>query len=171
MIAWCVSMIRKVFITSYCLTVIHSIIEGTKKKNEVGGALVGFQHKDSLTITHASMPGPKAKMKKYSVVIDGEYTTDFCNNINRCSNHSLYYIGDWHTHLSTNLTPSHSDLKAMKIMASYLPKEIEFTLITFIFNHFSPDNFVVYNYGKEKKLEKISYEIIDTPEWVINLNL
>ncbi|STO11369.1 Uncharacterised protein [[Flavobacterium] thermophilum] len=65
----------------------------------------------------------------------------YCNYLNKVSNNSLYYLGDWHTHLSSNLLPSPTDYKAAQTLASYLPEDIRFSLITVIFNHFFTKKF------------------------------
>ncbi|KAF0994006.1 MULTISPECIES: Mov34/MPN/PAD-1 family protein [Bacillaceae] len=153
-------MINKVYITSYCLQTIEYIIRRHNQNTEIGGALVGFQKGDSLTITHASDPGPKAIMQNNWIKIDEQYTTDYCNYLNKVSNNSLYYLGDWHTHLSSNLLPSPTDYKAVQALSSYLPEDIRFSLITVIFNHFSPQNFKVYNYTQKRILKEVNCKII-----------
>lgn len=153
-------MINKVYMTSYCFKSIEYMIKRHDQKTEIGGVLVGFQKGDCLTITHASDPGPKAVMKHNSIKIDEEYTTDYCNYLNKVSNNTLYYLGDWHTHLSDNLLPSPTDYIAVQTLASYLPEDIRYSLITVIFNHFSPNSFKVYNYTKKKILKEVNCKII-----------
>jgi Mov34/MPN/PAD-1 family. len=153
-------MLNKVYITSYCLETIKLIIKRHNQKTEIGGVLVGFQKRDSLTIIHASDPGPNAIMQHNWIKIDEQYTTEFCNYLNKLSNNSLYYLGDWHTHLSSNLLPSPTDYKAVQTLASYLPEDARFSLITVIFNHFSPDIFKVYNYSQERLLKEVECSII-----------
>jgi len=99
-------------------------------------------------------------MKHNSIKIDEEYTTDYCNYLNKVSNNTLYYLGDWHTHLSDNLLPSPTDYIAVQTLASYLPEDIRYSLITVIFNHFSPNSFKVYNYTKKKILKEVNCKII-----------
>lgn len=79
---------------------------------ESGGALVGYVHGDTLTVTHASGPGPRAKRTSNSVSVDGQYTTEFCFDLQVRSGGQLYYLGDWHIHRRGSLDPSSKDIRA-----------------------------------------------------------
>lgn len=135
-------------------------------ETEVGGSLVGFQLNDTLIVTHASGPGANAKMFYDSVEIDGEYTTKFCNHLNLISNHRLYYLGDWHTHLSNYLNPSSRDLNAVLRLSKFIPTDYRDTLITVIINHYTPEHIKVYCLEKEKKLVGVSFSEILNPVWI-----
>lgn len=158
--------INKVLFTENFLSSINKIIDEHLLKTEVGGCLVGYQIDDNLVVTHASHAGENAKMTYRSIKIDGEYTTQFCNHLNEQSNYKLYFLGDWHTHLSDNLSPSNTDLNAMKDLAKYTPKEYRDTIITIILNHFEPLNVKVYCLENQKRLVTIDYSTISNPDWI-----
>jgi integrative and conjugative element protein (TIGR02256 family) len=158
--------INHVFFTQNCISYINKIIENHNIETEVGGSLVGSQLSDTLIVTHASGPGKNAKMFYDSVEIDGEFTTNFCNHLNLISNHRLYYLGDWHTHLSNNLNPSSRDLNAIKRLSKFIPMVYRDTLITVIINHHKPKNIKVYCLGSEQKLVGVSCSEIPNPSWI-----
>lgn len=159
--------INNVLFTENSISNINNIIGQHELKTEVGGSLVGYQQDEQLIITHASDPGENAKMSIDSIEIDGEYVTGFCNRLNELSNHKLYFLGDWHTHLSNNLNPSKRDFIAMKRLWKYTPEEYRDTLVTVIVNHYDPLKFKVYSFSKGSKLELISHSITSNPSWII----
>jgi integrative and conjugative element protein (TIGR02256 family) len=87
---------------------------------ETGGPLVGYVAKDgALVVVDADGPGPKAKLARYSVTIDGEHAQKFCDQASRDSNGRIDYVGDWHKHPGISLRPSEHDIFAMKTMANF----------------------------------------------------
>jgi integrative and conjugative element protein (TIGR02256 family) len=159
-------IINNVLFAENSITCINNIIAQHEASTEIGGALVGFQCEKTLIVTHASGAGNKAKMAYDYIEIDGEYTTQFCNQLNNLSDQRLYFLGDWHTHLSDNLKPSIRDQKAMKRLSKYMPKPFRNTLITVIVNHYSPHDLRVYKMDKKVNLQSICYSSIPTPLWV-----
>lgn len=162
----CVVLIKNIQFTENGITCIKDIIERHTIQTEIGGALVGYHEKNNLVITHASEPGKNAKMTYSSIEIDGKYTTRYCNRLNQLSDHRLYYLGDWHTHLSTNLSPSFKDIRAMRDISKYVPSEYKDTLITVILNHFDPNQIKVYRFNKLIKLTCVNYSYIPNPLWI-----
>lgn len=160
--------INKVLITENALKSMKEIIMKFGKRAEIGGCLVGCQINNVLLVTHASDPGPKAKMSRYSINIDNKYTTRFSNRINQLSNNKLYYIGDWHTHLSTDLRPSQTDLRALRVLNNYVPRELKNTVISLIMNHFNSSQVKVYKFRTDdgKTLCELQIEFIIDPEWL-----
>lgn len=65
---------------------------------ETGGVVVGYVEGSRFVITHASGPGPKGRRLRHSVRIDGAYATDYCWDLQRRSDGTVYYLGDWHVH-------------------------------------------------------------------------
>jgi integrative and conjugative element protein (TIGR02256 family) len=109
----------RVILLPKCLSVIRA--ESRKARCvETGGPLVGYVTNDGeLVVTDAAGPGPKAKLERYSVVIDGEHAQKFCNRISHESDGRIDYIGDWHKHTGFSLRPSEHDISAMKTMANF----------------------------------------------------
>ncbi|TQR33621.1 hypothetical protein C7Y47_11315 [Lysinibacillus sphaericus] len=160
--------IIKVLFTENALKSMKEIILKFGKRAEIGGCLVGCQINDVLLVTHASEPGPKAKMSRYAINIDNKYTTRFSNRINQLSNNKLYYLGDWHTHLSTDLRPSVTDLRALKVLNNYVPKQFKNTVISVIMNHFDSNQLKAYKFSiqDDTTLNELQIEIITDPEWL-----
>lgn len=158
--------VNKVLFTENFISSFNEIIVQHKCITEIGGTLVGYQQQDHLIITHASGPGENAKMSFNSIEIDGEYATGYCNHLNEISDHQLYFLGDWHTHLSDNLNPSNRDLVAMKRLSKYTPAEYRDSLITIIVNHFNPTKIEVYSLNNGRNLKTISHSMILNPEWI-----
>lgn len=159
-------MINNVLFTENGLSCIKKILSDHIIKTEIGGCLVGYQEDDTLIVTHASGAGENAKMGYDYIEIDGEYTTEFCNQLNEKSNHRLYFLGDWHTHLSDNLSPSMRDLNAMKSLSSFMPIEYKHTIITVIINHFNTRCLRAYCLDGSDKLYQVSCSVIPNPAWV-----
>jgi integrative and conjugative element protein (TIGR02256 family) len=109
----------RVILMPKCLSVIR--VESRKARYvETGGPLVGYVAKgDVLVVTDADGPGPKAKMERFSVTIDGEHAQKFCDRSSRESGGNIDYIGDWHKHTGISLRPSEQDILAMKTMANF----------------------------------------------------
>lgn len=158
--------INRALFTENCLSSINRIIDNHIIKTEVGGSLVGYQQSDYLIVTHASNAGKNAKMSSNSIKIDGEYTTQYCNRLNKLSNYRLYFLGDWHTHLSNNLNPSSSDLNAMRSLSRFVPEEYRYALITVIVNHFDTKHFKVYCLNSDNTLYQVGFSVIPNPRWI-----
>ena len=50
-------------------------------RTETGGALAGYLHENHVVVTHACGPGPRAELKRTSVLIDGQYADAFCTRL------------------------------------------------------------------------------------------
>ncbi len=82
-------------------------------------------------------------LKRSSVLIDGQFTDQFCTRIYHESNGGLDYIGDWHRHPGLSpLKPSQQDLDAMLIIEDSKCSSIQYP-ITAICRSF-PERIVVY---------------------------
>lgn len=110
-------MIEQIFL---CENAIKSLklevknVEGV----ETGGALIGYLSDTYAVVTHCSGPGPRSQKTRTSVVIDGEYTTNYCFELSSLSKGRIYYLGDWHIHLLNYLLPSSTDIEAMENLLS-----------------------------------------------------
>jgi integrative and conjugative element protein (TIGR02256 family) len=110
-------MYDQVLITRNVLEVIRAEVRGVGKV-ETGGAMVGYlEFPNSLVVTHASGPGPRAELNSTSVLIDGRYAHAFCTRLFEESGGRLDYVGDWHRHLGWSLESSDRDLEAMLTIA------------------------------------------------------
>jgi integrative and conjugative element protein (TIGR02256 family) len=109
----------RVIILPQCLTFIRA--ESRKARGvETGGPLVGYvANNHMLIVTDASGPGPRAKLERYGVTIDGEHAQKFCDKSLRKSDGLFDYVGDWHKHPGISLKPSGQDVLAMKTMANF----------------------------------------------------
>lgn len=93
-----------------------------------------IQYKGTLTvsivvITHCCGPGPKAKQKKFSITFDSAYTQKFINGIYIQTNGQITYLGDWHSHISSNLKPSITDRKELHRIADNKLSRLESPII------------------------------------------
>ena len=86
---------------------------------ETGGPLVGYAIGDTLTVTAAGGPGPRAQLSALYVKIDGAAAAGFCAAEYKKTRGASDYIGDWHCHLSCVIRPSDLDLGAMAEMAEW----------------------------------------------------
>ncbi|MCC8438567.1 Mov34/MPN/PAD-1 family protein [Brevibacillus sp. M2.1A] len=155
-------MIKKVFLTENALACIREEV-GEKRTVETGGALVGYYADESVVITHASGPGPRACKKTTSVLIDGDYTTKFCRHLTTLSNGYLYYVGDWHIHLINDLRPSITDHSALKIMLNHYPDQ---DLISAIF-YKDLTTVKVYKGGLGRSFNEVEVVLCSDPECMV----
>jgi integrative and conjugative element protein (TIGR02256 family) len=113
-------------------------------RTETGGALVGYLTSDNaLFVTHASGPGPRAELRRTSVLIDGEYASGFCDKLFREYGGRVDYVGDWHRHPTFSpLRASVQDLDAMLTIKESNCCSVPFP-ITAIFRS-TPERIVAY---------------------------
>lgn len=84
-------------------------------KVETGGVLIGvkcFLQGDvmpCLIITHATLPGPNAVKEPAFFERDVKYCTEMVQCYFEFSDKKLNYVGEWHSHTSVNVEPSHLD--------------------------------------------------------------
>ncbi|MFY3792568.1 hypothetical protein ACOQFO_12920 [Ureibacillus sp. MALMAid1270] len=161
--------IKKVYFTENSLRNIRDVIRRYGDFKEVGGCIVGCQYGEELLVTHASDPGKRAKMQRYSIVIDNIHTTKFANSLNEIYDKKLYFIGDWHTHLSSDLRPSSTDFRALKSLNNYVPKAYKNLMISVIVNHFDSSQIKVYRLSSNSKnMEEVQFEVVENPDWLIS---
>jgi len=110
---------NRVILLPKCLSVFRT--ESRKARCvETGGPLVGYVAKDGvLVVTDATGPGPKARLERFSVTIDGINAQKFCDRSRHASDGYIDYVGDWHKHPGISLRPSGQDVFAMKTMANF----------------------------------------------------
>lgn len=108
----------RVVVLPKCLSVMRAESRAAHRI-ETGGPLVGYVEGGLLIVTGAAGPGPKSKLERYSVTIDGEYAQKYCDQVRRDSNGLADYVGDWHKHTGISLKPSPPDIFAIKTMANF----------------------------------------------------
>lgn len=163
-------VINKVYLSKSVIEVMKDVILSYGNNTEVGGCLVGCEINGEILVTHASPPGPNAKRRRYSIDIDNKFTTKFSNELNKHSNNKLYYLGDWHTHLSSDIRASTTDIRALKKLNDYVPIQYRNTIISLIMNHFEPIKYKVYQFNEMRSLIEIPSEIVEDPEWLDRLH-
>lgn len=160
--------IKTVLITKNAKMLIQNEIDINGKQTETGGALVGYQVQDIIVVTHASGPGKKSKRTRYSVEIDGNFTTQYCNRLNLLSNYNLYYIGDWHTHLTDCLNPSRSDYIAMTTIYKEMNIDENHSLISVILFHNCIEKVRAYAIDKNnREFYEIKAQYVPNPSCII----
>jgi integrative and conjugative element protein (TIGR02256 family) len=84
-------------------------------RTETGGALAGYLAPNNvLFVTHACGPGPRAELRRTSVLIDGKHASAFCDRVFQEHGGRVDYVGDWHRHPALSpLRASVQDLAAM----------------------------------------------------------
>jgi integrative and conjugative element protein (TIGR02256 family) len=126
---------NKVVLSPAALRQIRAEIRRVKRA-ETGGALVGEVLNGIVRVTAASGPGPQAKLKFTSILIDGNHATSFCDREFDQSNGRIDYVGDWHCHPGWSLAPSSRDNHAMKEMAEHTPA-LDYLPVSLIFARWS----------------------------------
>ncbi|CAI9679667.1 ThiF family adenylyltransferase [Elizabethkingia anophelis] len=107
----------QVTISEDCISFMQDLIRGNPTI-ETGGVMAGSKNeKGNIVITHVSGPGPKAVMSSNKFEKDIEFCQNFLDEIYQNSNQNTTYIGEWHSHPSTNNHPSETDVKSLTEIA------------------------------------------------------
>ncbi len=129
------------------------------RRTETGGVLVGRMDGDSLMVVDASDPGPRAKRRMLSVVIDGIYAQQFCDAARNKSANEIDYVGDWHCHLAWTCKPSPADQEAMRIMADFADSPTK-TPISLIWAKYR-NSFRTYLFTLDRTLQVVPHVILE----------
>lgn len=90
-----------------------------KKGVETGGVLAGVRDlQGNIKITHASGPGPKAIHKETQFHKDIEFCQKFLDELISLSGGDIVYVGEWHSHPSSDNRPSGIDLMSLSQIAN-----------------------------------------------------
>lgn len=84
---------------------------------ETGGVLLGYQGRNSLVITKATPPGPKAIHEEYYFEADHEYVEMLIDVEYANTNGKVRYQGEWHTHSQIQPKPSPKDIRSLMNIA------------------------------------------------------
>jgi integrative and conjugative element protein (TIGR02256 family) len=85
-----------------------------KKGIETGGVLAGvIDSSGNIKITHASGPGPKAVHSRIKFEKDIEFCQNFLDKLFLDTNKKMVYVGEWHSHPSSDNRPSSIDIKSL----------------------------------------------------------
>jgi|tagenome__1003787_1003787.scaffolds.fasta_scaffold20635783_2 integrative and conjugative element protein (TIGR02256 family) len=100
-----------------CVTVTRSALKVVAREAaqstdglETGGILLGLSSCDRLLIRHAGGPGPNAQRAPHEFHRDLQHAQALADAAWRKDRSQ--WIGEWHTHPSTDLTPSLVDLNS-----------------------------------------------------------
>jgi len=150
---------ERAFVVRTILEVIRAEVEYSRK-TETGGALTGYLAAgNTLIITHACGPGPRAELKSASVLVDGQHAQAFCSRIFTESSGRFDYVGDWHRHPGwAPLKASEQDLAAMLMIAQANCCSVPFP-VSAIYRR-SPEKLVLYALY-HKRLRELPLSWID----------
>lgn len=85
---------------------------------ETGGVLAGrVTRNGDVVVTHASGPGPNAKRTRSKFEKDVEFCQHFLDEAYEASGQGVVYVGEWHSHPSSDNRPSGTDLKSLSEIA------------------------------------------------------
>ncbi len=151
---------RHVFIVETVLSVFRSESRRVGWR-ETGGPLVGYLSVDgAVVVTGASGPGPRARLGRTNVHIDGQHATAFCDRIYHESNGSLDYIGDWHRHILWSLKPSKPDEEAMWRVAISGSCSLDAPISIIYRRHL--ESLCVYVLDAENRLSPVAHSLINS---------
>jgi len=115
---------------------------------ETGGVMAGWTNeKGNLFVTDVSGPGPKASQTATKFEKDIEYCQHYLDELYIQSLQKKVYIGEWHSHPSSNNNPSGIDIKSLSEIA--IQKEyLTDTPIMIIFSNTGEPSCTVHPAGK-----------------------
>lgn len=79
---------------------------------ETGGVLFGYRDDESLVITEATGPGPRARHRRTWFEPDTAYCQAQLSIVYQRTGGAVSYLGEWHTHPCGSTRPSQQDLKS-----------------------------------------------------------
>lgn len=108
----------QVTITSDSLSFMQSLIS-ENTSIETGGVLAGqIDESGNLIIANVSGPGPKAIKTENKFERDVEFCQKFLDDLYIESNQKIIYVGEWHSHPSSNNNPSGRDIASLSEIAT-----------------------------------------------------
>jgi len=88
------------------------------KPDETGGMLIGYwSERGDAVITETIEGGPAAERGRSRFVPDGRWQQERLDEIYIHSGRRFTYLGDWHSHPTGLLRPSHRDRETAKAVA------------------------------------------------------
>lgn len=104
------------------------------KYTETGGVIAGDGSVESgkIHISHASLPGPRAKATRYSFQHDREFCQKFLDDLAAESNGKIDYLGEWHKHFEVNPYPSGRDARTLFSIAENRDYHVDQPLLLII---------------------------------------
>ncbi|MFN8215136.1 MAG: Mov34/MPN/PAD-1 family protein [Solirubrobacterales bacterium] len=90
----------------------------TKPEVETGGILLGRRaDADTLLLTRASPPGPRARHRRFSFLRDTAFLQDYLDAAHARSEGEEDYVGEWHVHPAIGAPPSRTDRRSLRRIA------------------------------------------------------
>jgi integrative and conjugative element protein (TIGR02256 family) len=86
----------------------------TKAEVETGGILLGRRtDAETLLLTRASPPGPRARHRRFSFLRDTTFLQGYLDAAHARSGGEEDYVGEWHVHPSFDAPPSCVDRRSL----------------------------------------------------------
>lgn len=101
-----------ILLESEALIVVLRHRQLTAQAPESGGILLGYRRGLHLHVTHATSPGPKDRAARVSFERKDPTHQNQARQAWEASNHTIDYLGEWHTHPEAMPSPSSTDRRA-----------------------------------------------------------
>lgn len=90
----------------------------SKPEVETGGILLGRRiDADTLLLTRASPPGPRATHRRFSFLRDTAFLQRYLDATHARSEGKDDYLGEWHVHPALDAPPSRTDRRSLRRIA------------------------------------------------------
>jgi integrative and conjugative element protein (TIGR02256 family) len=90
----------------------------TKPEVETGGILLGRRtDAQTLLLTRASPPGPRASHRRFSFLRDTAFLQRYLDAAHARSEGKEDYVGEWHVHPALDAPPSRTDRHSLRRIA------------------------------------------------------
>lgn len=130
------------------------------KYTETGGVIAGIGSTEAgeIHISHASLPGPRAKATRYFFQHDREFCQKFLDDLAVQNNGKIDYLGEWHKHFEADPYPSGRDARTLLNIAENSDYHVDQPLLLIIGINNRSDSLRVYLASKTGKLIPAEWE-------------
>ncbi len=124
------------------------------KFTETGGVIAGTGSIETgkVHISHASLPGPRARATRYFFQHDRKYCQKFLDDLAIQSSGKIDYLGEWHKHFELVPRPSGTDVKTLMSIAENSDYHVRRPLLLIIGVNNRSDSLRVFVTDKSRKL-------------------
>ncbi len=119
----------KVLLPKSIISEMRSLAFGSPNKNEVGGILLGYRRETGIEITKITTPEKWDFSSPNRFIRSHKGHKEIAINEWKNSNHTIDYVGEWHSHPKGSTSPSLIDISNWKEISKAIRKDMVHVII------------------------------------------